>query len=420
MTNELNQVDLKTRVAKTVILASIALFLVIIINDSLIGLIGPALIKLPVVFLFLWAYWLLHRIGFRQDYTHLVNLPVLFFFSVNYFTNHGTDGPTLLGMSSLFVIYPILLTKVWKWIYTSFTLLLIGVLLYFGTEKANLITPYYASAEEQFVDHFATAIVVGVYVSVVVSIVIRLYRRQNQRLTSAQSVLAKQLKLVETEKERNALLLGILAHDVKGPVSNLRQLVELRDQLNNSPELINKLFNDVGKRLNDVGSTIDNVLEKTKIAITRNDDAEGSPVQITDSLLRKAAHKFGNKQQEIRFNHSGIADHQCSLGNVSAEVDMILRNLIDNACKYAPSHTVISIDLKFTEGQVCWQITNDGEIPRSLQSQLFSKSVTSKEGTGVGLFLCKSMADQIGADLSFTTHDNYTIFHLKVAASVRT
>lgn len=415
MLNSIDPIDLKTRVAKTVLVASTILFAIIIINDSLIGLIKPALIKLPVILVFIWAYRLLDRIGFKPEYTHLVNIPVLFFFTFNYFTNQGTDGPTLLGMTSMFVVYPILLSNRWKWIYTTVTLLLIGILLYVGTDKANLINPVYHSSEEQFFDHFASAMAMGIYLTIIVSIVINLYRRQNQNLSATQATLTSQLKVIETEKERNQLLLGIIAHDVKGPVNNLKQLLELRDQLNNSPELINKLFNDVGKRLSDVGSTIDNVLEKTKIDLAQGSKTTVNPIKLTQSLLDDSAYKFEAKQQVTRLTSTDAAKAQASLGAITAEVNMVLRNLIDNAHKYAPENSVITIELDVVQGRAHWQITNEGPaIPKELQSRLFSKSVTSKEGTGVGLYLCKSIADQIGAELYFTTGDSGTTFHFKV------
>lgn len=415
MPNSIDPIDLKTRVAKTVLVASMILFAIIIINDTLIGLIRPALIKLPVILVFIWSYRLLDKIGFKPEYTHLVNIPVLFFFTLNYFTNQGTDGPTLLGMTSMFVVYPILLSNRWKWIYTILTLLLIGVLLYLGTDKANLINPEYHTAEEQFFDHFASALAMGIYLTIIVSIVINLYRQQNQYLSATQATLASQLKVIENEKERNQLLLGIIAHDVKGPVNNLKQLLELRDHLNNSPELINKLFNDVGKRLSDVGSTIDNVLEKTKIDLAQGDDNNINPVMLTQSLLQNSAYKFETKKQDVRFNVTDAALAQTSLGAVTAEVNMVLRNLIDNAHKYAPENSLITIELASVQGRTCWQITNAGPaIPKELQARLFSKSVTSKEGTGVGLYLCKSIAEQIGAELYFTSGETGTTFYFKV------
>lgn len=415
MPKSIDPIDLKTRVAKTVLVASMILFAIIIINDTLIGLIRPALIKLPVILVFIWSYRLLDKIGFKPEYTHLVNVPVLFFFTLNYFTNQGTDGPTLLGMTSMFVVYPILLSNRWKWIYTILTLLLIGVLLYLGTDKANLINPEYKTAEEQFFDHFASALAMGIYLTIIVSIVINLYRQQNQYLSATQATLASQLKVIENEKERNQLLLGIIAHDVKGPVNNLKQLLELRDHLNNSPELINKLFNDVGKRLSDVGSTIDNVLEKTKIDLAQGDDNDINPVMLTQSLLQNSAYKFETKKQEVRFNVTDAALAQTSLGAVTAEVNMVLRNLIDNAHKYAPENSLITIELASVQGRTCWQITNAGPaIPKELQARLFSKSVTSKEGTGVGLYLCKSIAEQIGAELYFTSDETGTTFYFKV------
>ncbi len=97
------------------------------INDLYLELYNIALLKIPVLIILSLAYLKLKRSGFKERYTHFVNIPMLFFFILNYIGNQGTNGPTFYGVLTLFVVYPILLGDRWKWVYTILTISVMAV-----------------------------------------------------------------------------------------------------------------------------------------------------------------------------------------------------------------------------------------------------------------------------------------------------
>ena len=85
-----------------------------------------------------------------------------------------------------------------------------------------------------------------------------------------------------------------------------------------------------------------------------------------------------------------------------AVIAEIVANLLENAFKYAQKDSEIGV--VFTKRGIC--IFDDGKkITKNEKEKIFQKgfrgsSAKKKEGTGVGLFLAKKLAKQIGGDLT--------------------
>lgn len=408
--------QLQAKVSQTILAASAFLFLVIIVNDTLLGYYTLAAIKFPIVLLFAWGWVTLKRKGFHERNTHFVNIPVLVFFTVNYLSNQGTDGPTLIAMLTMFVVYPILLSNTTKWVYSIATLVLIAVLLFLGTDEENLIRSSYGSREEQFYDHLATHTAVGIYITVLVSIVINFYRNQTTALAIAKLELSTQIEHTQAEKRINDELLGILAHDVKGPVINLRQLIQLRGSGAISEEALKTLMVSVDARLTDLLSSVDNVLSQTKAEANRLNQVTVAvhPDVFTKTLLEGIRYRFEVKKQTLAFE-SGLSATYSIDDTFIPELSIILKNMVDNAIKYSPENSSIEVRLRATDSGIRWEVADSGQgIPEKLASSLFSRAITSKEGTGIGLYLCKSIADRIGAKLWFDTSAQGTTFYVEL------
>lgn len=410
--------ELQTKVSITVIVASGILFSVIIINDFLLGFYLLSAIKLPILLIFVWAYFKLKRDGFQERSTHIVNIPVLIFFAINFLSNQGTDGPTLAALLTLFVVFPILHSDRWKWIYTGVTLALMVVLLYLGVDKSNLVNPTYASVEEQFIDHLATHVAIGIFITLLVNTVFSFYKRQNYQLIDAQQQLAAQMTRVESDKKQKEYLLGILAHDVRGPIVNLSQLLTLYQAQVLSESELRRLIGNIQSRMVDLESTIENVLSQIKLNANLQAGATETvdPKILTQELVTIVQYKFETKNQKLVFDVRGAATHQLVYGQNANEVALILKNLIDNAHKYSPVESTVRVELSNEQDGLRWQVVDQGPgIAEDLAQQLFKQGITSKQGTGVGLYLCTAIAERIGAELTYSSTAHGSVFELKLS-----
>lgn len=105
-----------------------------------------------------------------------------------------------------------------------------------------------------------------------------------------------------------------------------------------------------------------------------------------------------------------IADKGC--------MHQILYNLVDNAIKYSPVKTVISIKVSLKEDQLVIQISDQGiGIKPTEIEKLFERfgnraqPVSEQAGSsGLGLFIVKNLVELQGGSISATTLSNGTCF----------
>lgn len=418
MKNQITNIEkLQTKVAETILIASGILIFLIILDDLTIELYWIAILKIPMIFIFILAYIKLKISGFQEKYSHFVNLPILVFFILNYLGNQGSDGPTFYGVLTLFVTYPILLSPKWKRFYTVLTIILMSFLLYFGSDKQNLIVPHYINPMDQFQDHLFTFISVSAFLVILLTLVLDFYKKQNLELTEVQWKLKEQLEFANAEKLKNEILLRVLAHDVRSPVNNLDQLIDLYEAEDLTKLEFKQLASGMKSRILDLKNTIDNIL----INLKKDYDEEvsrstvESPIEFTKSLVDRLKYIFETKRQQIIFvSETGMDSHIQFERNVS-EITIILKNLLDNASKYSSEGSEIRVSLQISAAEIDWTVESQGEpIPEELQKKLFAETVISQNGSGVGLFLCKSIADRMGARLTYTTKQKVNCFSLKI------
>ncbi|MCU0338081.1 MAG: ATP-binding protein, partial [Sediminibacterium sp.] len=121
------------------------------------------------------------------------------------------------------------------------------------------------------------------------------------------------------------------------------------------------------------------------------------------------------KQYQTRFPARQI------VGNIGDEIfvngeilliEILVNNLLDNALKYSPKTGRIGIELNQDAHYVVLQVWDEGKgIPLVEREAIFGKfyrggdeGVRTTQGTGLGLYLCKKIAEDHGADIRVTEH----------------
>ena len=92
----------------------------------------------------------------------------------------------------------------------------------------------------------------------------------------------------------------------------------------------------------------------------------------------------------------------------------VLQNLVSNAINYSPAETAITIHVsKDSENMVRFSVSNKGApIPKSEQARLFEKFYRAEstkrmreEGTGLGLFIVKSLIESVGGKVGVVSEE---------------
>lgn len=145
--------------------------------------------------------------------------------------------------------------------------------------------------------------------------------------------------------------------------------------------------------------------------------------EAIERVLRNLADKAGN--------HRIVTDLPAGLPPVWADADrveQILTNLIDNAIKYSPAGTTVSIAAR----QLCSQpesieftITDQGVgIPQEYLPKIFTKFgrldnplIRQTEGTGLGLYITRSLVLALGGQIEVNSKPGQTTFTVQLPAT---
>lgn len=189
-----------------------------------------------------------------------------------------------------------------------------------------------------------------------------------------------------------------VSHDFRSPLTSIKGYIEAMLDGTIPPEMQAKYLNIVlmeTERLNKL----------TKGLITLNDyDASGYLLDITsfdiNSVIRDTAATFGGTcmKKKITFQLL-LAAEQLLVSADMGKIQQVLYNLIDNAVKFSPSNSVITVETTEKHGKVFVSVKDHGTgIPKTSIGKIwdrFYKTDSSRgkdrKGTGLGLSIVKEI-----------------------------
>lgn len=226
------------------------------------------------------------------------------------------------------------------------------------------------------------------------------------------------------QEQLRANLLRSISHDLRTPLTsisgNASVLIGNEDKI--SEEQRKKLYIDIYDDSMWLINLVENLLSVTRIdngTMRLNMQAE-----LLDEAITEALSHISRKAEEHCIEVKQEDDLQVARMDIKLIVQVFI-NLVDNAIKYTPPGSRITITTKSLEGSVQVEIADDGNgIPNEDKKRLFDMFYTAnnsvadgRRGMGLGLALCKSIITAHGGDL--TIHDNMphgTIFRFTLKA----
>lgn len=235
-------------------------------------------------------------------------------------------------------------------------------------------------------------------------------RRAARLFEINRGLIADQKRLAELADER-LLTLSLLTHEVRQPINNARAALEALDYAvkPDSPNAAkSKLaISRAQAVLDTVTLSISNAIfgasmleENPQIASRSVDAREVTKLAITDCPLGLAP------RIELICDEEAIyADLDPIL------VRLALRNLLDNALKYSPVHSPVQIHILQREDLLgtSFRVTSQTSRPDLLSGDIFKQRTRGTgaqgDGSGLGLYLVKKVAETHRGTISYTIHD---------------
>jgi two-component system phosphate regulon sensor histidine kinase PhoR len=224
-------------------------------------------------------------------------------------------------------------------------------------------------------------------------------------------------KEAELSNQQKNFLLSV-THELKSPIASTKlQLQTLQkhelDRVKQK-EIIANAINDT-ERLN---SLVENILLAAKIENNIYDlhKYECDLSEYITDLMNKTIASFNYKQKTFLDIEP----------NISMKIDKtifvsIILNLFENAVKYSPENSTITVSLKKQNGKVVLAFADEGTgIPDKEKSEIFKKfyrvgneDVRKTKGTGLGLYIVRYIASQHNGIISVKNNmPNGSIFEV--------
>ena len=211
-------------------------------------------------------------------------------------------------------------------------------------------------------------------------------------LASSFNKMASNLEnLIKTREE----LLRDIGHELRTPIAKGKFAIEKIDDFSQK-ELLKKIFKDLEVLTNELIEL--EKLNSTKLNIT-SFSAETLIIESLGKLYLDDESKIEiNIQEDFKIN----ADLYY--------LSIVLKNLIDNALKYATSYP-IQIDVKLNTIAV----SNKGkELSKQLEYYLkpFTQELSQRDGFGLGLSIVKKIIDKHDFSLQYSYENDSNIFEI--------
>lgn len=219
-------------------------------------------------------------------------------------------------------------------------------------------------------------------------------------------------------------LLSIASHELRNPLTPLKGLLQLAiAQLEAGETLDHALLYRADTQICRLIRLTNTLLDASRIENQRFTTTL-SVVDLRDVV--DGVVDMWSTHQHHTFELS-LSTRDCPVEVDVTAIEQVINNLIDNAIKFSPEHSVIDISLRTFTSQALLSITDQGDgIPKNLQPHIFEQFYrnphhTSTQGMGLGLYVTQNIVRELGGEVYVDSSEggptSFTIAIPTVAAS---
>lgn len=125
---------------------------------------------------------------------------------------------------------------------------------------------------------------------------------------------------------------------------------------------------------------------------------------LVKNCVQDFMHRFADRQWQSQI------EAEVDVQGDPLLLEILVNNLLENAIKYSPRNGLIGCKLISAGNRIVFSVTDQGTgIPHKEKKKIFQKfyrigseQTRTTQGTGLGLYLCKKIADDHGAAIEVT------------------
>ena len=206
-----------------------------------------------------------------------------------------------------------------------------------------------------------------------------------------------------------------ITHELKTPIAIAKLNLETMQKHKLDEARQQKLIQSTLEEANRLNILTNNILISSQLEAGGYILAEE---ELDFSLLAQTCVQDFHRRFPEQQITSAIAD-DVDISGDPLLLQILVNNLLENAVKYSPKQKPIDISLSNEQGKIILKVSDQGiGVPDKEKMKIFERfyrigneDVRKTKGTGLGLYLCKKIAEDHNADIRVTNnHPSGSIF----------
>lgn len=219
---------------------------------------------------------------------------------------------------------------------------------------------------------------------------------------------AQRLKSMKENIDANrskTMMLQNMTHEIRTPLNAMfgfSQLLSMPEGIVSDEEK-REYFNYIYNSFNMLSMLIDDVLDVAN-AEHGNYKIQKSEFKINEVCRSAVQMAEMRLMAGVRMYFTSEVDDDYTVVSDSRRIEQVLVNFLTNACKHTRKGE-IHLHLSTTEnpGRLTFSVTDTGSgVPKDIAKDVFKrykKADDETQGSGLGLHICKTIADKLGAEI---------------------
>lgn len=220
-------------------------------------------------------------------------------------------------------------------------------------------------------------------------------------------------KLRDVDTAKNEFI-SLASHQLRTPLTTIKWMIEMlvNGDMGNVTKEQKEGLENISVSNERMIALVNSLLSISKLSTGRLVIKKIAvfPREIIDGVIGDLRKKINEKELKVSVGLEGSA---VKINTDPQLLRVIFENLIGNAVRYAPTGSMISITLRSKEGRLVSEIKDTGRgIPKNEQRRIFEKffrasniSKIDTAGTGLGLYLTKSIVELLGGAIWFESEE---------------
>jgi PAS domain S-box-containing protein len=209
------------------------------------------------------------------------------------------------------------------------------------------------------------------------------------------------------EEERRArdfreAFVDVISHELRTPITTILGLTQIlaRPGRTDDPVARAALLDDVRAESERLHRLVEDLLVLSRVEHGRL-VVETEPIEPRRLIERIVAWETGEHPSIVIGLE--VEPHLPIVAGEATYVEQVVRNLLDNAAKYSPPGSAVTVSARAEDEGVAFRVTDEGSgIDEASTERLFElfyrdpKSARMAAGSGIGLFVCASLVAAMG------------------------